>query len=195
MTLHLPVRRILLTTMVAMTGPLLSPAPTGAADTTAHVRVENEHGVYHVRATFTTPEATSTVLAVLTDYEAIPRFVPDMRKSLIRERSADGLVVEQEAVSHFLLFSKRIHLELEVSTQPGRIEFRDRCGRSFSTYQGVWIVTAGAGQSLVSYELVAKPAFDVPGFVLRRLLERDASQLIEQLKAEMSARASSAPGM
>jgi len=41
----------------------------------------------------------------------------------------------------------------------------------------------------VTYELSAKPSFDVPEFLLKRLLKRDASQMIERLKAEVAARA------
>jgi hypothetical protein len=41
----------------------------------------------------------------------------------------------------------------------------------------------------VTYELSAQPSFDVPDFVLKRLLKRDAGQMIQRLKTEICARA------
>jgi hypothetical protein len=47
------------------------------------------------------------------------------------------------------------------------------------------------GRTLIRYELAAKPSFDVPEFLLKRLMKRDASQMIERLKTEIAARATS----
>ena len=80
--------------------------------------------------------------------------MPDVRTSTVLERS-DGLtVVEQEAVARLMMFSKRIHLVLEVHEEPGTIRFRDRCGKSFARYEGVWTLTEQrmAGRS-IAYEL------------------------------------------
>ena len=38
----------------------------------------------------------------------------------------------------------------------------------------------------ITYELSAKPAFSVPEFVLTRLLRRDATQMIDRLRQEIS---------
>ena len=158
------------------------------ADTRVGVREEN--GAYMVAAAFDVLHPSSTAVAVLTDYERIPRFMPDVRTSRVLERS-DGLtVVEQEAVAKLLMFSKRIHLVLEVHQQAGEIRFRDRCGKSFSRYEGVWtIADSGTGQTTISYRLTAIPSFDVPEFLLKRLLKRDATQMIRRLQAEIAARA------
>jgi hypothetical protein len=72
--------------------------------------------------------------AVLTD---IPRFLPEVTSSEVRERSERRAVVEQEAVSRMMMFSKKVHL--------------------------------------ITYELTAKPSFDVPEFILKRLLKRDST--------------------
>jgi len=66
--------------------------------------------------------------------------------------------------------------------------FRDRCGRSFSQYEGAWRLSPQDGQTVITYELVAEPSFDVPGFVLKRLLRRDSTQMIDRLRREIAAR-------
>lgn len=153
------------------------------------VTVTEDKGVYTVAATFTVSEASSFALAALTDYAQIPRFMPEVRTSNVIERADDRAVVEQEAVARFMMFSKRVHLVLEVREHNGTIRFRDRCGKSFARYEGVWTIEQRDGNTHVTYELSAKPSFDVPEFLLKRLLKRDASQMIERLKAEIASRA------
>jgi hypothetical protein len=172
----------------------LAVAAAGAAESQpASVTVRQEGGIYRVAASFVTPQSSAAAHDVLTDYEAIPRFMPDVRSSRIVERRAASIVVEQEAVARVLFFSKRIHLVLEVHAEPGLIRFRDRCGQSFTSYEGVWTLSDRDGHALVTYELQARPAFDVPEFLLTRLLERDADRMIRRLQAEIAARAAAAP--
>jgi hypothetical protein len=88
-----------------------------------------------------------------------------------------------------MMFSKRVHLLLDVRQNPGSVTFRDRCGKSFVSYEGAWLISQHDGLTVVDYQLNAKPAFEVPGFVLKRLLKRDAGQLIDRIKAEIASRA------
>jgi ribosome-associated toxin RatA of RatAB toxin-antitoxin module len=153
------------------------------------VTVSENDGMYSVAATFTVPQGASFALAALTDYSHIPRFMPAVRASTVLERADDRAVVEQEAVASFMMFSKRIHLVLEVQEERDAIRFRDRCGRSFARYQGRWTVAEKDGVTRVTYELSAKPTFQVPEVLLKRLLKRDAIEMIAALKAEIGARA------
>jgi ribosome-associated toxin RatA of RatAB toxin-antitoxin module len=133
-------------------------------------------------------ESPQTVMAVLTDYARIPKFVPDVQHSKVLERSGATAVVEQEAVSRFMLFSKRVHLILDIREDAGSIRFRDRCGKSFTSYEGSWIISEHDSVTVIDYRLSAKPSFEVPAFVLKRLLKRDAAQLIERIRGEIAAR-------
>ena len=152
------------------------------------IDVSENRGVYTVAATFDVSGAAATALATLTDYEQIPRFMPAVKTSRILERGDGEWIVEQEAVATFMWFSKRIHLTLDVREHSGTIRFVDRCGRSFERYEGTWMVTDRGGRTIVEYRLSARPSFDVPAFVLKRLLKRDASEMIGQLQTEIAAR-------
>jgi carbon monoxide dehydrogenase subunit G len=160
-----------------------------AASAEPRVDVTENGGIYTVAAAFAVNETPDTVLAVLTDYERIPKFMPDMEISKVLERSATGAVVEQQAVSHFMLFSKRIHLVLDIREDATSLRFRDTCGKSFASYKGAWVVSQHDSVTVVDYELSARPSFDVPAFVLKRLLKRDSIDLINRITAEISARA------
>jgi len=171
---------------------LLATTPAAAEQTTNTVTVREEQGVYTVVAEFVVDQPAAIARAVLTDYERIPRFIRSVRTSIVRERTATRAVVEQEAVSAVMMFSKRIHLVLDVDEGENNLTFRDRCGRSFLRYEGAWTLSPHGDQTAVTYQLTAAPAFDVPGFVLKRLLKRDSTAMIELLQSEVIARGAAA---
>ena len=114
-----------------------------------------------------------------------------VRTSRVLEQTDGRVRLEQEAVSKFMMISRTVHLVLDVEESDGAIRFRDDCHKSFVVYDGSWTITPqGSGTELV-YELTAKPAFSVPGMVLRKLLDRDAREMIDGLRAEIALRASS----
>jgi hypothetical protein len=181
------VRRLFVLVSIAAAGWLA--APLGASDDEPGrqaVTVEEAAGVYSVRARFQVPQPPAVALAVLTDYARIPQFMPDVRTSVVLERSAGRAVVEQEGVSRLMMFSKRVHLVLEITEGADTLRFRDRCGRSFTSYEGAWRMSARAGGTDIFYELTARPSFSVPEAILKRLLRRDSGRMIESLRQEMA---------
>src|SRR5687768_14818985 len=92
---------------VLLTGAMAEAGPAPA------VTVREARGVYSVSARFHVPEPPALALAVLTDYGNTPRFLPDVTSSVVRERSETRAVVEQEAVSRMMMFSRKVHLVLE----------------------------------------------------------------------------------
>jgi len=153
------------------------------------VSVREDRGAYAVAARFEVPQPPAIVLAVLSDYEQIPRFMPDVRTSVVVERAAGRQVVEQEAVSKFMMFSKQVHLVLDVTEGENTLRFVDRCGKSFKSYEGAWHATPKGTGTVVTYELTARPGFDVPEFILKRLLKRDSGVMINRLRSEFATRA------
>lgn len=167
----------------SLLGAAASPARAGQGP---DVRLQEHAGVFHLSTTFEVPQAPASVLAVLTDYEGIPRIAPDVTRSTVVSRQDGRALVEQQAVSRLLFFSKTVHLVLDVRETASSVTFRDTCGQSFTTYEGAWHVTATGHGSRVTYELRARPAFEVPDFLVRRLLKRDAAQLMARLRQAIS---------
>ncbi len=169
---------------LALLGLLLACLPASAADD--QVAVGEKDGTYEVRATFSVAQSPAVVAAVLTDYVRIPLYMPEVLTSQLLERQDDRAVVKQEGVAKFLMFSKRVHLVLEIHEAPMTIEFHDRCGQSFERYEGAWAMADIHGQTKISYRLTATPRFDVPNWLLSRLLRRDAVDMISRLRAEIA---------
>lgn len=170
----------------------LCPGTSAGQDAPA-VTVDERDGLYRVAATFSVPQPPPLALATLTDYDGIPRFMPEVRTSRVIERTAQRVIVEQEAVARFLLFSKRVHLVLEVEHDQHGLRFRDRSGKSFASYEGSWTLSERDGGTAIAYALAARPSFDVPEFLLKRLMRRDAAEMIARLSAEIGARGRSTP--
>jgi uncharacterized membrane protein len=97
----------------------------GAAQEPAVTVREPASGVYAIAAHFTVAAPAALVQAVLTDYGNVPRFMPHVRTSRVLDQAAGRVRLEQEAVSKFMMFSKTVHLLLEVEETPGLIRFRD----------------------------------------------------------------------
>ena len=181
-------RRLVLAAAVITFVATAFPAASVPADGPA-VTVNEEGGTYTVAATFAVSQSPAFAHAALTDYAQIPRFMPEVQSSQVVERTEGRTLVEQEVVARFMLFSKRLYLLLEVRDETDTIRFRDRGGRSFARYEGAWTIADHDGSTQLTYELAAQPLFDVPRVLLKRLLRRDATQMIARLKAEIDARA------
>ena len=179
---------VVLTLMVCGIAPAHLGA-TGQGGARPEVAVTEHGGLYTVAARFQVSQPPAIALAVLTDYERIPRFMPGVVTSVVRQRGPGHAVVEQEALSRMWMFSRRIYLRLDVDEASDAIRFRDSSGKSFSRYEGEWRLASVGGITVVTYALTAKPSFSVPDFVLKRLLKRDAVTMIERLQAEMALRA------
>lgn len=153
------------------------------------VGVNEAGGIYTVSATFAVPQSPDAAMAVLSDYDHLAQFMPGLRKSVVAADYGTRVTVEQEADARFLTFSKRIFLLLEIDEAPRSLEFKDRSGKSFVRYEGSWRLSVQNGHTVITYALVAKPAFSVPEFILSRLLRRDSARMIEALQAEIAKRA------
>ena len=170
----------LLAMTVASTAAAQEPPPS--------VTVREADGAYVVEARFQVAAPAQVIREVLTDYAGIPRFMPDVRSSVVRRRAGDAVIVEQEAESKFLLFSKRVHLVLDVMEGERVITFRDLCKKSFEKYEGAWTLSPDGNRATVVYTLTADPSFAVPASVLKRLLDRNARQTVDYLRAEAARR-------
>lgn len=138
---------------------------------------------YAVRGAFDVAAEPAEAWRVLTSYEQLPRLVRSLRKSHVRSRGPDGLLLEQEAVGHFLVFRRRARVLLRVrETKGARIDFEDVLGEDFEHYRGSWTVEASRLGAQVRYELSARPKGSAPGPVARRALRGGARELLDQVR-------------
>lgn len=169
--------------LAAVAAALLAPGPGFALTVDVETPAPR---TYTVRGAFVVAAPPALAWQVLTDYDGLARFVEDLRASRVRERSADGLFLEQEAVGKFLLFRRRARVLLRVRETAGaRIEFEDVLGVDFERYRGAWTLSPEPSGTQVRYELEARPRKAAPGPVARRALRGGARDLLDQVRREI----------
>ena len=165
-------------------------APTLGATLPVSVDVENGAGkTYVVDAAFDVNAPATVAWEVLTDYEGIGRFVSSIRQSTIRKRESGRVLLEQHGIGRAWIVSLPMHVVLDVREEGQRmLIFRDVCGKSFSTYEGAWELTAIEGGTHVSYRLKADPSGRQPAMLARSAIRSSVKKLLNEVRNEMLAR-------
>lgn len=82
-----------------------------------------------------------------------------------------------------------MHVVLDVRAHEQRVlAFRDVCGKSFSTYEGAWQLSAIEGGTRVTYRLKADPAGRQPAMLAKSAIRGSVKQLLDEVREEMLAR-------
>jgi ribosome-associated toxin RatA of RatAB toxin-antitoxin module len=165
-------------------------APGVAAEPAIDVKVQQTaEGIYVVTGSFDVGSTSEAVWQVLTDYEAIGRFVSSISRSTIKKRESGRILLEQEGVGRAWVFSRRLHILLDVQEHEQQaISFRDVCGESFKTYEGRWQLSAKPGGTRVAYELRAVPSGRQPGFIARTVIRKNVEGLLGDVRREVMGR-------
>lgn len=149
------------------------------------VTVERRHGVFQVRAE--APAAVDAGIAwqVLTDYNRLAEFVPDMRVSRIISAPGQPLLLEQKGEAGFLLFSISIEVVLQVDeTPPERLGFRAVSG-NMKQMHGEWRISRADQAIRLSYAAEIEPDFWVPPLIGTALMRRDIGKQVAGVVQEM----------
>jgi hypothetical protein len=123
--------------------------------------------------------------AVLTDYDHLARFIPNMRSSRVIARSPAGPVVKQKGVARMFAFSVPFQVTLAVrELPPDRIESRG-AGGSFREFRGMYELDADHGRTRLRYTCTMIPDFFVPPLLGTMILEHDVKDSLGALADEI----------
>ena len=130
------------------------------------------------------------VWAVLTDYDNLNRFIPNLASSRQIWRRANRVAVEQVGTQQFcgLRFSARVSLELEEDRAAGRLSFRMLDG-DFRCFQGCWLVGADASSSWLLYDLTVQGKPGMPIGLIEQRLQEDLANNVRGVQREAMRRA------
>jgi hypothetical protein len=90
------------------------------------VDVRRKGRTFEAEAVLDLPADASTVWQTITDYDALPRFMPGIHACRVHERHAlakdhERLVVEQDGEFRFLLFAQSMKVMLEIENHAHRV--------------------------------------------------------------------------
>ena len=127
-----------------------------------------------------------TVWAVISDYDHLAEFIPDMRSSRVIRRDGDQVLVEQTGVFGFLFFRQPVEVRLSVSESPPRRIVAHAVGGNLQSMEGRYVVESLAGNQVrLSYSGRLVPGFQVPPFVsriaVRSTMDRQFRALVQEI--------------
>ena len=125
------------------------------------------------------------VWAVLTDYDNLHRFIPNLASSRQIWRRSNPVAVEQVGIQQFcgLRFSARVTLELEEDRPMGRLGFRMLDG-DFRCFQGTWMVGHDDISSWILYDLTVQGKPGMPIGLIEQRLQEDLACNVRGVQQE-----------
>jgi ribosome-associated toxin RatA of RatAB toxin-antitoxin module len=117
--------------------------------------------------------------AVLTDYDSLSGFIPNLECSRLLWRRGNVVGLEQEGAQVFmgLRFKARVHLELTEHLEERRLSFTMVKG-DFRRFEGAWQIGGDGNITTLLYELTVQGCVGMPiGLIEQRLRDDLASNL------------------
>ncbi len=172
----------------------LVPVPARAGPA-AQVDVAKRGAAFVVDAVIVVPVPRSMAWAVMNDFDAMARYAPNLTESRIVARNGNDWTVAHNGVARLgpLRFALESVRALEL-TPDERVVAR-RLSGSMRSAQSETTFAAAGGTARIEYRARMEPAFRVPGFISRPIIERRVREQFGALAAEMPRRcAQSAAG-
>jgi ribosome-associated toxin RatA of RatAB toxin-antitoxin module len=164
---------------------LCAAAAAAAADVTVQATRDGE--AVEVEAAAEIAVGAPRAWQVLTDYNRLSQFVPDLHESRVVSREGAKAVVEQKGVARFLFFTHPIEVRLEVTEYPHRrIESRAIAG-NFRELRSVYTLEASEGGMRLHYQGRLVPDFELPLFhtyVLKSNVESTFRAMVEEIERD-----------
>jgi ribosome-associated toxin RatA of RatAB toxin-antitoxin module len=177
--------RLLLAMLLACPLPLLAQA--GKLDVSVKRVDAGEQHVFEVAASGTVRAAPELVWKILTDYERMPEFVPDLQRTKVISRYGNQAVVEQYGEARFLFFKRPINLIVNVTETPmSAIDIALVTG-DMKVYNCRWelLRMAETGGTHIVYTGTLVPKFYVPGMLGANIIRADIEKMMAAVLARL----------
>jgi ribosome-associated toxin RatA of RatAB toxin-antitoxin module len=162
-----------------------APAAAQAGEPRFELNVERIDGaeggkVYQISSSGTVATTPAAVWRILTDYNNLADYLPNLRSARVVSRNGDTIIVEQLGTARFLFFSRDIRVVVQVHERaPDRIDIGLIDG-DMKVYRASWelIPLAGATGTRIVYNATIGPKFDVPGIVSTSTVRKDIAKMM-----------------
>jgi len=152
------------------------------------VRVERNGGGFTVDLTLYAPVAPALAWEVLTDFDHMSEFVPNLISSRVTERNENLLTVQQKGVAHYGIISVNFESIQETRLDPQREINAHGVGGNFLRMDSVMLLQAEGAGTRLNYHADVLPDFWFPPFIGPTLARRDIAEQFTGMLREMSRR-------
>ena len=131
--------------------------------------------------------------AVLTDYDNLSRFIPNLQTSRLLWRRANVVGLEQEGAQTFmgLRFKARVQLELTEHSEERALSFTMLKG-DFRRFDGAWRIGHSSAGTTLLYELTVQGCVGMPIGLIEQRLQEDLAANLRAVQREAQRRAAAA---
>ena len=148
--------------------------------------------LFEVTAKMTVNADLARSWKVLTDYNRLAEFVPNLSRSQLNSSEGNEHIVTQNGFAKFLFIRQHIDLVLRVTEQPMQaIDIRLVSG-NMREYQARWELQAQQpeddGRTRISYAGIIAPDFYVPTLFGAALMKSDLRNMLNAVQAEIEKR-------
>lgn len=156
-------------------------------------------GVVTVRASAEMQVDPRMVWDVISDYDHLAEFIPDMKSSRVVQRDGDTVIVEQAGEFGFLFFRQPVAVRLLVVEYPTRRILAHALGGNLREMEGRYdLEQLPTGAVRLLYEGRVVPDFPVPPIIgtmlMRSELSRQFTAMVKEImRRDAVARAALAP--
>lgn len=176
--------------------PESAPWPADASCSLDTIQQEMERldqGARRLAVQLRLPLDPQWIWAVLTDYNNLNRYIPNLSSSRQLWRRGSRVGLEQVGSQQFcgLRFSARVELELEEDPERGELRFQMRSG-DFRRFEGIWRVERDAVSTRLLYCLTVQGKPGMPIGLIEQRLQQDLASNLRGVQREASLRAQAA---
>ena len=161
-----------------------TPFCAAAQDITAEVTTQGEFIM--VRASVDLPASRATAWSVLTDYDSLAQFIPDMEYSRVVSRGPDGLVVAQKGRYGVLFFARDVEVQLAVIESPPHTVVSRFLSGNVRDMNGRYDLSENASGTRLVYQGRLLPTEDLPPLIglamVRYALERHFTAMVREIE-------------
>jgi len=129
------------------------------------------------------------VWQVLTDYDRLAEFVPNLISSMVLSRHDHEVVVEQYGSGGFLFVRQEIHMVLRVTEQPFSTIDVSRISGNMRRYTARWSLAPAREKhcdgTRIRYRASMQPDFFVPPIAGPAVAQADVNQMLKAVLAEI----------
>ena len=148
---------------------------------------QNGLHMYQVDATGYVAAPLPKVWRILTGYERMSEFVPDMESCKVLSRNGNEVIIEQFGVARFLFMSRTIHLIVRAAEQPMSSIDISLISGDMKHYESHWelIPVPETGGTKIVYSGKLAPNFYVPGILGSKMIRGDIERMMGAVLARL----------
>lgn len=170
---------------------LLSGRGAQAAGVAAQVEKDGE--AYRVEAVILAAVSPSLAWEVLTDFDHMERFVPNVEHSEVIARDGLVLTLRQRGAVRFGPVSRRFESQRRIELQPPGTLISRQISGSLRQMESSTTIAPAAGGTRIVYRALLEPPVRLPALVGATLVRHEVEEQFDAIVAEMLRRQADAP--